>query len=346
MFKTKPRLQTSRNYNQNSMPLWLGKVLNYEYWPIWFFYLPIGIYITYLAVKARSATFFTRVNPCIKDSGIIRYSKFELLKHIPDDFKPKGVRMTSFENPVELPAFLSFPLIVKPDMGERGKGVALIRKNSELQEYAMMIGQNFIMQEFCNFPREAAVFYVRKPSERKGKITSLTTKEFLYVVGDGQNSIEELMSKTFRARLQIGRMSQETLKRIPENNEYIQIEPIGNHNRGTRFINSNHLISEKLVDVFDGISKNISGFYYGRYDLKFNTFEELEDGKNFKIVELNGINSEPVHIYDQSTGLFNAYRDFFTHMRYMYEISEENKANGVANTPVVKFWRGIFTGKE
>ena len=141
------------------------------------------------------------------------------------------------------------------------------------------------------------------------------------------------MSLSFRARLQKGRMSPEFLSRIPQPGEIVKIEAIGNHNRGTRFINSNHLISEKLVSVFDDISKKIDGFYYGRYDLKFNTIEEMEDGINFKIVELNGINSEPVH------------KDFFTHMRYMYEISEENKLRGIQRTGAIRFWVSIFSGK-
>jgi hypothetical protein len=106
------------------------------------------------------------------------------------------------------------------------------------------------------------------------------------------------------------------------------------------------LISEKLVSVFEDISKKIDGFYYGRYDLKFNTIEEMEDGINFKIVELNGINSEPVHIFmTSSTGLLHAYKDFFTHMRYMYEISEENKLRGIQRTGAIRFWVSIFSGK-
>ncbi len=329
----------------NITPFWLGKLVNYEYWPIWLFYIPIGLYIAYLAAKARSATFFTGVNPVIKDSGIIRYSKFSILKMIPDGCKPIGTLIKSGEIVKSLPNFLTFPVIVKPDMGERGKGVTIISNINELQKYSKKIAQDFIIQAYCDFPEEAAIFYVRKPSETKGRITSFTTKEFLHVIGDGCQNIGQLMSKTFRSRLQMPRLSQEFLQRIPEEGEYVKIEAIGNHNRGTRFINSNHLISEKLVNVFDDISKNLEGFYYGRYDLKFNTLAELDEGKNFKIVELNGINSEPVHIYDQSTGLVNAYRDFFIHMRYMYEISLENKAKGLMRTPAIKFWRSIFTGK-
>jgi hypothetical protein len=326
----------------NKTPIWLGKIVNYEYWPIWLFYIPIGLYITYLAIKARSVTFFTSVNPCIKDSGIIRYSKFGVLAHISEAYKAHGILVKLGDHLDDVHNEFSFPVIAKPDMGERGKGVSLIHDIETLKIYASQIKQDFIIQSYCDFPNEAAIFYVRKPSEKSGKITSFTTKEFLCVIGDGHQNIKQLMSLTFRAKLQIRRQAAAFLSKIPSNGEIVKIEAIGNHNRGTRFINSNHLISKEIVDVFDAISKNIPGFYYGRYDLKFKSLEDLKLSINFKIVELNGINSEPVHIYDQSTGLLNAYRDFFRHMNYMYEISEENKKNGVQRTNSFMFWKDIF----
>jgi hypothetical protein len=47
-----------------------------------------------------------------------------------------------------------------------------------------------------------------------------------------------------------------------------------------------------------------SGFYFGRLDVMYNTVEELEQGINFSIVELNGAASEPTHIYDPKHSLF------------------------------------------
>lgn len=326
----------------NKTPLWYGKLVNYEYWPTWFFYIPIGVYVFYLMAKSRSVVYFTNVNPAIKDSGIIRYSKFGVLDHISADYKPYGMLLKSgcILNMVE--SKFTFPLIAKPDMGERGKGVSLIADIEALNNYASNIKQDFIIQEYCDFPEEAAIFYIRKPSESKGRITSFTTKEFLSVTGDGHNNIGQLMGQTLRARLQIAKQKPEFLSFVPPKDEIVKIEAIGNHNRGTRFINSNHLISEKLLHVFDCISMQIEGFYYGRYDLKFNKIDELEKGINFKIVELNGINSEPVHIYDQSTGLWNAYRDCFKHYKYMYEIGMENHKLGHKRSDAWSFWKSIF----
>lgn len=323
-------------------PLWFGKLVNYEFWPIWLFYFPISFYIIYLAIKARSATFFANVNPCIKDSGIYKYSKWSVLQHIPCEYKPKGQIIQQGDLTDKIIQDFTFPLIAKPDMGERGKGVALIQDATELKNYAVSIQQNFILQEYCDFPEEAAIFYVRKPSEKKGRITSFATKEFLSVIGDGKSTVFDLMSSSFRARLQIHRQKEDFLKTVPAKGEKLILEVIGNHSRGTRFINANHLISEPLTDVFDQISKSIPDFFYGRYDLKFKNISDLEAGKNFKIVELNGINSEPAHIYDQSTGLFNAYKDCLKHYTYIYEISEENSKAGHQRSHFWPFWKSVI----
>lgn len=328
----------------NKTPIWFGKLVNYEYWPIWLFYIPLTIYLICLAFKARSFTFFTSVNPVIKDSGSINYSKYSILSHIPDQLKPKGILIKSTDINEVILESLAFPLVAKPDMGERGKGVVIIKNSDQLRSYAQSICQDYILQEYCDLPYEAGIFYIRKPSEKQGKITSFTTKEFLSVEGNGVHDINALMSQSFRAKLQIKKQSKEFLAIIPPKGKIIKVESIGNHNRGTKFINSNHLISLELTNVFDNIAQKIDGFYYGRFDLKYKTFEGLEKGEDIKIVELNGVNSEPTHLYDQSTGLWNAYKDFFMHIRFMYEISEENVRLGVKRTSFRKFWGELLFG--
>jgi Tol biopolymer transport system component len=39
-------------------------------------------------------------------------------------------------------------------------------------------------------------------------------------------------------------------------------------------------------------------------DVMYNSLQELENGKNFFVVELNGAASEPTHIYDQKLVFF------------------------------------------
>jgi hypothetical protein len=326
-------------------PLWFHKLINYEYWPIWLFYIPIAIYIFWLAIKARSFTYFTTVNPGIKNSGIFNYSKYKILQDLPPSCTPRSILLNRGEKITKAPQGLLYPIIAKPDMGERGKGVKLLYNDGELQSYMEHTAQDIILQEYIDLPSEAGIFYVRQPSEKKGTITSFTTKRYLSIIGDGQSTIRSLMSHDYRAKLQIRSQKKDFLAIIPRVGEYVKIEPIGNHNRGTKFINSNHLISKQLIDTFDQIASNVEGFYYGRFDLKYLNIEDLALGKNIKIVELNGINSEPTHIYDQSRGIISAYKDFFHHQKLLYEIAQENYKRGIPRTKASEFWTEVFTGK-
>lgn len=60
----------------------------------------------------------------------------------------------------------------------------------------------------------------------------------------------------------------------------------------------------------------------------YNTFEELENGQNFSIVELNGSGSEPTHIYDPKHSILFAWKELAKHIGYMYKIGKYNNDRG------------------
>jgi hypothetical protein len=162
---------------------------------------------------------------------------------------------------------------------------------------------------------------------KEEKITSITKKKFLSVKGDGKSTLRKIISKNIRA---IGHKTK--LKRklksqwnsvIPKDRE-ILLEPIGNHNRGTEFINANSLISKDLENVISWVVSHIPDFYYGRIDLKTKSIDALLN-KDLKVLEINGVNSEPSHIYDTKTKIKDAYKDLFWHMDMMFKISQQNR---------------------
>ncbi len=144
------------------------------------------------------------------------------------------------------------------------------------------------------------------------------------------------MESDIRSKMQIYRQEKVLLESVPYDKEIIRIESIGNHNRGTKFINSNHLISKKLVATFDKLALEIPDFHYGRFDIKYQSFEELEEGKNFKILELNGSNSEPTHIYDQSNGLMQSLKDMAYHWKIMANIYSQLHKKGFQAISTIK----------
>ncbi len=114
--------------------------------------------------------------------------------------------------------------------------------------------------------------------------------------------------------------------------------PYGNHARGAKFIDGSDWITPKLTEIINEMCLQIPGFYFGRLDIMYNTFEELERGENFSLVELNGAASEPTHIYDPKHSIFFAWKELMRHIRYMFEISMENHKNG---HPFLKYKAGM-----
>lgn len=54
---------------------------------------------------------------------------------------------------------LDFPFIVKPNIGERGIGVELIRNKFDFKNYlALHDNSDLILQEYINYPLEFGVF--------------------------------------------------------------------------------------------------------------------------------------------------------------------------------------------
>ena len=84
------------------------------------------------------------------------------------------------------------------------------------------------------------------------------------------------------------------------------------------------------------------GFYYEWFDINFKSWEAIQKGEDFKIIEVNGVNSEPTLTYQPAYSILKAYRDIFHHMEIIYEISEMNSALGYKTVPLKKLVRGII----
>jgi len=262
-------------------------------------------------------------------------SKFRILESIPDSHKPKtsfySFPFDAFKVTEEVEGDFSYPLIAKPDIGERGWGVAKISSKKELLTYLAKTNVNILVQEYISQPLELGVFYYRFPDATTGNVTSIVQKQMLSVTGDGVSTIHELISKSPRAILQYDRIKrrlQEQIYSVLPKGQYFELEPIGNHSRGTRFINANNHITKALVHSMDSVSKQIPSFFFGRFDLRCNSYHDLESGR-FKIMELNGAGAEPAHIYQPGTTILVAYKAIFKHLSILQKISAVNHQKGI-----------------
>ena len=60
----------------------------------------------------------------------------------------------------------------------------------------------------------------------------------------------------------------------------------------------------------------------------YDSWMDLEKGKNFAIVEVNGAASEPTHIYDPKHSIIFGWKELSRHITYMYKISVQNHKRG------------------
>jgi hypothetical protein len=317
--------------------LFLHKLTHWEYWPFQVVYIPIYFLWAFYSLKAKSLFFFSASNPSIKNGGFIMESKKEIYDLIPIQYYPKtelineGSPLEDIQKVIQ-DSGIRYPLIAKPDIGLRGSAVKKINTVEDLKSYSLKADFNYLIQDLIPYENEVGIFYVRYPNQKSGKITGIVSKEFLIITGNGIASIEELIKENPRYELQLKVLRQEYGKRLldilPEG-EKLNLVPYGNHARGAKFIDGSHQITAKLEETFNEICVQIPGFFFGRMDVMYNTFEELENGINFSIVELNGAASEPTHIYDPKHSLFFAWKELARHITYMYEISIENNKKGV-----------------
>lgn len=322
----------------------LIKLRSWEYWPFGVFQFPFFIYWLWLSLRARSLFYFSASNPGIPTGGMFGESKYSILEKIPAHLVPvsclikypsniSGLQRTMDE------AGLAFPIIFKPDIGERGWMVKKISSTEEAEAYLKNIKTDFIIQELVDLPLEFGVYYRRFPSEEKGIVTSIVVKEMLYVEGDGITPLQNLILNNDRAKLQweaLRKKFQHKLTYVPVKGEKIELVSIGNHCLGTKFLDGSYLINEKLSESFHQISIQIPGFYFGRFDLRVASLEDLYDG-NIKIMELNGCGAEPAHIYQPGYSIWKAFVVMTIHMQELFRVSMENRKRGA---PFMLFQEG------
>jgi hypothetical protein len=322
------------------------RVFHWEYWP--FHVVNAAIYPVWIwyCIKARSFFFFGASNPSIKNGGFLMEPKSEIDLLIPGLYKPDTLFFTPGAEVGEIRKAVSdrqmrYPLVIKPDIGMQGKAVIKVHDENELRNAVSQFTVNFLVQPFIPFPKELGIFYVRYPDEEHGRITGIVEKEFLAVTGDGCSTIETLLYNTPRYILQIPALKKllgSEMNHILQKGENRVLVPYGNHVRGSLFLDSTHRNTKEIEAVIDNLCRSIEGFYYGRLDIRFNSFEELAGNKNWTIIELNGAGSEPTHIYDPKHSLFFAWKEIIRHWKILYRISMQNKRRGF---PFLKFSDGI-----
>lgn len=324
------------------------RLFHYEFWPFWVFYLPAYFYYFYLALKSRKWVYFSVLNPSMNFGGAFLSSKNKALQNIPKEWVPKTLLVNPGEDFLRIKKGLQkekikFPLIVKPDMGERGKGVEIIPKLCDLENHiASLPKEPYLIQEYIEYPLELGILFYWN-LEGKPQISSIGSKSFCHVTGNGKDPLKVLIKKNPRLATRIPllkkRFQKEWKTILPKDNRLL-IEPIGNHNRGTTFLDGQSYYSKEMLDWAENCARQIPGFDYGRFDIKIKDKNAFKRKKDIKIMEVNGVNSEPIHIYDPNYSIWNAYRDIFFQMKIIFDLSQKRLKDEYPTQSLFAFLKG------
>lgn len=318
------------------------RLRRWEFWPVWMVYPPVLLSWLWHGLRLRGLTLWTNCNPAMEASGIALEEKGGIL----DSFRGKEgkVRIARY---LRIPARtkdafargrgwmktqgLDFPIVLKPDFGQRGQGVEIVNDEDGMTRWMTHCEEGFLVQELIS-GLEFGVQWARFPDEAHGEIRSLCQKHPQKVIGDGRRSLEELIVADDRAVLMASyyfSKYEEYLGKIPEDGEPFVLAPIGTHARGAVFTDERHLVTKELGEAFDELGDRYPGFHFGRYDVKVPSVEDLQAGRNIVVLELNGVMGEPAHIYQPGYPWRKGIADLCEHFRVAAEIGLAWRSRGV-----------------
>ncbi len=320
--------------------VFFARSLRLEFYPAYLFYVPLIPTILRLSFQNGGFTTIAASNPGFPDGGFVGESKAEILEMLPRKwtlahFLAEGGRVDDTVRELSRRSW-KYPVIVKPDAGQKGMGVTLCKTESDLRAAVTSARWPVLVQKYHPGPFEAGIFYVRNPSHRTGSIFSITDKHLPVLVGDGHHTLEDIILSHPRYALQSDLFLERhraRLQEIPAAGKTILLGSAGNHFQGALFRDGAHLITPALTKSIDLIARSVPGFYFGRFDVRYKSAAEFRRGRGFQIVELNGATSESTNVYDPDMPVGRVYQILREQWEILFRTGRANILAGAARPP-------------
>ena len=315
-----------------------------ERMPKWLICVPLTVQWLWLALCYRNATLPSAANPAITSGGLVGEGKLEYFSGM----GPVARAVTaaycavSTHRPltvVELQkllcsAGLSWPLIAKPDLGLCGYGVRLLADVSELQAYlsAFPVNEVVVLQQYLPAEGEAGIFYARDPDSGRGRIIGLALRYFPRVTGDGKSSLATLIAADPRAARLMKSSKHEpryNAAAVPASGEVVRLSTIGSTRVGGLYRDGRACITAALTQAVDVIARDMPAFHFGRFDVRFDSLQDLSAGRGFTIMEVNGAGSEAIQAWDPDTSVLAGFKMIFEKQRILFAIGHAMRKKGV-----------------
>jgi hypothetical protein len=336
------------------MKEWIYKLTHWETWHYHIKYIPLLPLWLWCIIKARNFWFFTAANPSLSFGGMDGERKWEMYSNLPFGSYPLSVFIEPSESLQDIlkameEAGLKFPVAAKPDMGMGGMMFKKIYTKEQLSYYHSVMDRTYVLQELILWPMEVSVFYYRIPGQKKGTITGLIKKENPVVTGDGVSTLTELVQKHEAAHIlteTLQEKHQEKINKVLLKGEVFVLEDVHNRSRGAKIISLSNEIDERLLRVMDELSLYSNTFFYGRFDIKCNSIEDLKSGMRFSVLEFNGSGSGVQQVYGNGYSLTEACSIIAQHWKTLCRISIINYGRGIRKWSFKEGWNFLKNAKQ
>ena len=322
----------------------------WEFRPSWLYYAPIVLWILWLGLKHRNPTAFTAANPGLESGGMVGEKKHMALQPLQDNAPGLVASFSLITDKDVTKRFAKaaifigshgLPVVLKPDVGQRGRGVFVARTTEQANQYLSRFSGAVIVQKHIE-GEEFGIFVARRPGESLPDILSIVHKTFPCVTGDGVQSLKQLIVDDARAklisRLLFKRWAAE-LSRVPTVGEVIKLVEIGAHCRGSLFLDGREHATPELVATLGRLLDAVPGYAFGRVDVRVPNIHDFRQGTGIKVLELNGVSAESAHIYHPGTPLLDGYRAMFRQWSIAFEVGAAYASSGVATTSAFQLLR-------
>ncbi|MEM7359516.1 MAG: ATP-grasp domain-containing protein [Pseudomonadota bacterium] len=303
----------------------------YEFWHPRVFELPFYIYLGWQClINGVSIRTLAKANYALDHGEIGLGSKLDSQLAFNQDYFLPSTLVSEDLSDEEKQAFIhqfveehGYPVILKSNMGCVGKGIAKVNDAADVEKFTPLLMGDYILQKFTPFNYECGVFYVRMNG--KPRITGVNKKHFPTVVGNGRDTILTLAQQHPRYTQHWDSFLQDidTSEVLAENQEK-RLSFIGSHTLGCKFTDDTHLVTPELEKAIFHLFESQPGFNFGRVDVKCENEAAFQRGE-FVVIEVNGVASLPTNMFDPKFSVWQAYKIFFEHGKYLVKIAREHR---------------------
>lgn len=327
-------------------------------------YFPVVIQWVVLSLRHRSLTLPFLANPNLHLSGMVGVPKSALMNQATDQAAELILPWIAYQ--VDSNAALDqaqtcirqaaaqsiqLPFACKPDIGCRGVGVKLVETSEQLADIIQQYPEDatLLCQQLASYESEVGVFYVKNPRTGTATIPSMTIKTLPRVVGDGEQTLGQLIEQDPRA----GKLTflyyerhKDRWETVPAAGESVRLVFSASHSKGAIFTDAREHITPELTEAIGGIMEGLPNFYYGRLDVKFRDLVSLKQGQGLEIIEVNGASAESIHIWDKNTPFREAVRALLWQYRTLFSIGAHHRAQGLRPPSLREFLTALKTERQ